>query len=224
MAGAGSQSVYGQYDAASGGYTAIAGPQINSYQVIGTVTSGPPIITDPKTGKPYPPNYVPDEQAPGTHEMWTPGSSYAEGKKLQVARLQEFTRAAIESAVRPHEEKLVDALEKGVDKYGQAVAKIGAEFGKDPGKAISNVLGGIGSSATKNAGQTMQAGQQLAGQAMRTGQQLAGQASASFGGGGSSSQASLPRVGGGQMTSVQTSQKPDRSPLMGVTGSSIRRN
>ena len=55
MAGtAGSQSIYGKYDASSGGYTAIAGPQIQSYQVIGTVTAGPPIITDPKTGKPYP--------------------------------------------------------------------------------------------------------------------------------------------------------------------------
>lgn len=218
---AGSQSVYGQYDSASGGYTAIAGPQINSYQVIGTVTAGPPIITDPKTGKAYPPNYVPDEQAPGTHEMWTPGTSFAEGKKLQVARLNEFTRSAIESAVRPYEEAVVDGMAKGVDQYGQAVAKLGQEFGKNPGKAISNALGITG--GQQLAGQALQSGQRLAGQALQTGQQLAGQASASFGGG-SLPQASQPRMRGGEMTSAQTSSAPERSPLRGTASSRFRLN
>ncbi len=202
MAGtAGSQSVYGKYDASSGGYTAIAGPQLQSYQVIGTVTAGPPIITDPKTGKPYPPNYVPDEQAPGTHEMWTPGTSLAEAKKLQVARLQEFTRSAIESAVRPWEEKLVGELEKGVDNYGQAVQNLGSQFGKDPGRAISNALG---------------VGGQITGQAVKTGQQLVGQASTSFGSGTAQPKFSS---GSGGMTSALTSKAPEaslaRSPRMG---------
>ena len=205
MAGtAGSQPVYGKYDASSGGYTAIAGPQLQSYQIIGTVTAGPPIITDPKTGKPYPPNYVPDEQAPGTHEMWTPGTSLAEAKKLQVARLQEFTRSAIESAVRPLEEKLAGQLEKGVDQYGQAVQNLGSQFGKDPGKAISNALGVGG----QLAGQAVKSGQQLAGQAVKTGQQLAGQASTSFG-----SATAQPKFssGSGGMTSALTSKAPDRA-------------
>ncbi|WP_445248481.1 hypothetical protein, partial [Microcoleus sp. OTE_8_concoct_300] len=101
------QPVYGQYDPASGGYTAIGGPQISSVKVIGTVTSGPPKIINPETGKEYPPNFVPNEQAKGTHEMWTPGSSLAESNKLQVARLNEYTRAAIEAAWRPTEEKIV---------------------------------------------------------------------------------------------------------------------
>lgn len=194
MAAAGSQPIYGQYDSKSGGYTAIAGPQLQSYQVIGTVTAGPPIITDPKTGKPYPPNYVPDEQAPGTHEMWAPGTSLAEAKKLQVARLQEFTRSAIESAVRPLEEKLVGELEKGVDQYGQAVQNLGSQFGKDPGKAISNALG---------------VGGQVAGQAVKTGQQLAGQAGAVLGG--STMQPSkLKKIGG--MDSASVSVAPERAP------------
>lgn len=204
MAGAGSQSVYGKYDASSGGYTAIAGPQLQSYQVIGTVTAGPPIITDPKTGKPYPPNYVPDEQAPGTHEMWTPGTSLAEAKKLQVARLQEFTRSAIESAVRPLEEKLAGELEKGVDQYGQAVQNLGSQFGKDPGKAVSNALGVGG----QLAGQAVKSGQQLATQAVKSGQQLAGQASASFGGGTAQPKFSM---GSNGMTSALTSKAPDRA-------------
>lgn len=215
MAAAGSQPVYGQYDPASGGYTAIGGPQINSVQVIGTVTSGPPIITNPKTGKPYPPNYVPDEQAPGTHPMWTPGSSLAEAKKLQVARLEESTRAAIESAVRPWEEKLVGQLEKGVDQYEQAVQNLGSQFGKDPGKAISNALGvggQVAGQAVKSgqqlAGQAVKTGQQLAGQAIQSGQQLAGQASASFGGGTAQPRFSM---GSNGMTSALTSKAPDRA-------------
>lgn len=215
---AGSQPVYGQFDSTSGGYTAIAGPQLQSYQVIGTVTAGPPIITDPKTGKPYPPNYVPDEQAPGTHEMWTPGTSLAEAKKLQVARLQEFTRSAIESAVRPLEEKLVGQLEKGVDRYGQAVQNLGSQFGKDPGKAISNALGVGG----QLAGQAMKSGQQLAGQTVKTGQQLAGQASASFG-----SATAQPKFssGSGGMTSALTSKAPDRPLSRSATFTSgARRN
>ncbi|MCC3410569.1 MAG: hypothetical protein JGK24_17130 [Microcoleus sp. PH2017_29_MFU_D_A] len=226
---AGSQPVYGQFDSASGGYTAIGGPQLQSYQVIGTVTAGPPIITDPKTGKPYPPNYVPDEQAPGTHEMWTPGSSLAEAKKLQVARLQEFTRSAIESAVRPLEEKLVGQLEKGVDQYGQAVQNLGSQFGKDPGKAVSNLLGGgaaqLAGGATKIGSQAIQSGQQLAGQALKSGQQLAGQVSASFGGG--TPQAKFNSGSGGGMTSALVSKAPERA-LTGGTGpvftSGARRN
>lgn len=208
MAGAG-QSVYGQYDQASGGYTAIGGPQINSIQVIGTVTAGPPIITDPKTGKPYPPNYVPDEQAPGTHEMWTPGSSFAEAKKLQVARIQEFTRAAIESAVRPWEEAVVKVGEGAVDQYGQAVAKLGSEFGKDPGKAVSNILGAGGNQAAKLAGQAVSSGQQLAGQAVKAGQQILGQSSPSFGGG-----SQTPRMGG--MDSALVSKAPESQPSRGT--------
>lgn len=62
------QPVYGQYDPASGGYTAIGGPQTDSIKVIGTVTQGRPIITNPETGKPYPPGFIPNEQAKGTHE------------------------------------------------------------------------------------------------------------------------------------------------------------
>lgn len=200
------QPVYGQYDAKSGGYTAIGGPQLQSYQVIGTVTAGPPIITDPKTGKPYPPNYVPDEQAPGTHEMWTPGSSLAEAKKLQVARLQEFTRSAIESAVRPSEEKLVAALGKGVDQYGQAVGNIGSQIGKDPGKAVSNALGVGG----QFVGQVAKSGQQLAGQAVKTGQQIVGQASTSFGGGMPQAKFSSGSGSGGGMTSALVSKAPER--------------
>lgn len=188
---AGSQSVYGTYDPSSGGYTAIGGPQLQSYQVIGTVTAGPPIITDPKTGKPYPPNYVPDEQAPGTHEMWTPGTSLAEAKKLQVARLQEFTRAAIESAVRPFEEKLVGQLEKGVDQYGQAVEKLGSQFGTDPGKAVSAALG-------------------IGAQAVKTGQQLVGKATASLGSGGGTSAPVKPKIGG--MSSALVSVAPEVAP------------
>lgn len=187
---AGSQSVYGTYNPSSGGYTAIGGPQLQSYQVIGTVTAGPPIITDPKTGKPYPPKYIPDEQAPGTHEMWTPGTSLAEAKKLQVARLQEFTRAAIESAVRPLEEKLVGELEKGVDQYGQAVEKLGSQFGKDPGKAVSTALG-------------------VGAQAVKTGQQLVGKATASLGIGGTPAPAK-PKIGG--MSSALVSVAPEVAP------------
>ncbi len=216
MAGAG-QSVYGQYDQASGGYTAIGGPQLQSYQVIGTVTAGPPIITDPKTGKPYPPNYIPDEQAPGTHEMWAPGSSFAEAKKLQVARLQEFTRAAIESAVRPWEEAAVKVGEGAVDSYGKAVAKLGNEFGKDPGKAVSNILGAGGSQALKSgqqiAGQAISSGQQVAGQIAKTGQQLLGGSTSSAGG----SQA--PRMGG--MTSALVSKAPESSPSRGTSAPSF---
>ncbi|MEZ2226605.1 MAG: hypothetical protein ACBR12_26075 [Microcoleus sp.] len=187
---AGSQSVYGTYNPSSGGYTAIGGPQLQSYQIIGTVTAGPPIITDPKTGKPYPPNYIPDEQAPGTHEMWTPGTSLAEAKKLQVARLQEFTRSAIESAVRPLEEKLVGELEKGVDQYGQAVEKFGSQFGKDPGKAVSTALG-------------------VGAQAVKSGQQLVGKATASLGIGGAPAPAK-PKIGG--MSSALVSVAPEVAP------------
>lgn len=216
MAGAG-QPVYGQYDQAAGGYTAIGGPQLQSYQVIGTVTAGPPIITDPKTGKPYPPNYIPDEQAPGTHEMWTPGSSFAEAKKLQVARIQEFTRAAIESAVRPWEEAAVKIGEGAVDDYGKAVTKLGSEFGKDPGKAASNILGAGGSQALKAgqqiAGQAISSGQKLASQAVKTGQQLLGGSTSSVSG------SQTPRMGG--MDSALISKAPESSPIRGTSAPSF---
>ncbi len=206
------QPVYGQYDPASGGYTAIGGPQISSVKVIGTVTSGPPKIINPETGKEYPPNFVPNEQAKGTHEMWTPGSSLAESNKLQVARLNEYTRAAIEAAWRPTEEKIVKEQEKLVTQYGQVSKKLGTEFGKDPGKAISNLLGGgasqLAGGAAKIGGQVIQSGQQLAGQAVKTGQQLAGQASASFGGGTVQPKFSM---GSNGMTSALTSKAPDRA-------------
>lgn len=207
MAGAG-QPVYGQYDQASGGYTAIGGPQINSTQVIAVVTSGPPIITDPKTGKPYPPNYVPSEQAPGTHEMWTPGSSLNDAMGLKVARLNEINRSTIESMVRPTEEKLVKALGEGVDSYERAATKFGSEFGKDPGKAVGNILGAGGGQVAKLAGQAIGSGQQIAGQIGKVGQQLLGQGSASSGGG---SQA--PRMGG--MTSALVSKAPESQPSRG---------
>lgn len=199
---AGSQSVYGAYNPSSGGYTAIGGPQLQSYQVIGTVTAGPPIITDPKTGKPYPPSYIPDEQAPGTHEMWTPGTSFAEAKKLQVARIQEFTRSAIESAVRPLEEKLVGALEKGVDQYGQAVEKFGSQFGKDPGKAVSTALG-------------------VGAQAVKSGQQLVEKATASLGIGGAPAPAK-PKIGG--MSSALVSVAPEVAPSRTVPLTSFSRS
>lgn len=206
------QPVYGQYDSASGGYTAIAGPQINSTQVIASVVSGPPIIIDPKTGKPYPPNYVPTEQAPGTHEMWTPGSSWAEGRKLAAARLQEINRSWIEERVRPHEEALVKKVNEGVDVYEQTAKKFGSEFGKDPGKAVSNLLGGgaaqVVGGAAKIGGQAIQSGQQIVGQAVKSGQQLAGQATASFGG--TSAPAAKPRMGG--MDSALVSVAPERMP------------
>lgn len=213
MAGAG-QSVYGQYDQASGGYTAIGGPQINSMKVIGTVVSGPPIITNPKTGKPYPPNYVPSQQEPGTHEEWRPGSSISEAGALGVARLNELTWGAIEKGIRPWEEKLVKAGEEGIEQYGQAVTKFGTEFGKDPGKAVGNILGSGGSQVAKLAGQAVSSGQQLAGQAIKTGQQLLGQSSTSSGGG---SQA--PRMGG--MTSALVSKAPESQPSRGTSAPSF---
>lgn len=204
------QPIYGQYDPASGGYTAIGGPQINSIKMIGTVTSGPPIIINPETGKAYPPNFVPNEQAKGTHEMWTPGSSLAESNKLQVARMNEYTRAAIEAGLRPTEEKIVKLQGELVTQYGQASKKFGTELGKDPGKAISNLLGGgaaqLAGGAAKIGGQVIQSGQQLAGQAVKTGQQLAGQASVSFGGGTAQSKFSM---GSNGMTSALTSKAPD---------------
>ena len=204
------QPVYGQYNSASGGYTAIGGPQINSIKMIGTVTSGPPIIINPETGKAYPPGFIPNEQAKGTHELWTFGSSLAEARTLQVARLREITRAAMEKGIRPHEEKLVNELNKGVDSYEQAVMKFGTAFGKDPGKAVSNLLGGgasqLAGGAAKIGGQVIQSGQQLAGQAVKTGQQLAGQASVSFGGGTAQSKFSM---GSNGMTSALTSKAPD---------------
>ena len=204
------QPIYGQYDPASGGYTAIGGPQINSIKMIGTVTSGPPIIINPETGKAYPPNFVPNEQAKGTHEMWTPGSSLAESNKLQVARMNEYTRAAIEAGLRPTEEKIVKLQGELVTQYGQASKKFGTELGKDPGKAISNLLGGgaaqLAGGAAKIGGQVIQSGQQLAGQAVKTGPQLAGQASVSFGGGTAQSKFSM---GSNGMTSALTSKAPD---------------
>jgi hypothetical protein len=223
------QPVYGQYDPASGGYTAIGGPQINSIKMIGTVTSGPPIIINPETGKPYPPGFIPNEQAKGTFELWTMGSSLAENNKLQTARLREITRAAIEKGIRPYEEKLVNELNKGVDSYEQAVMTFGTAFGKDPGKAVSNLLGGgaaqLAGGATKIGSQAIQSGQQLAGQALKSGQQLAGQVSASFGGG--TPQAKFNSGSGGGMTSALVSKAPERA-LTGGTGpvftSGARRN
>jgi hypothetical protein len=159
---------------------------------MGTVTSGPPIIIDPETGKPYPPNYIPNEQAPGTHEMWTPGSSLGEAKKLQKARLDEFTRSRIETVVRPHEEALVKRLDQGVDQFERGVDNVI----KNPGKAISNALG---------------VGEQVAGQAVKTGQQLVGQASKLVLGGG---RVQAPQKIGG-MDSALVSVAPERMPRTG---------
>lgn len=217
------QPVYGQYDSASGGYTAIGGPQINSTQVIATVTHGPPIIIDPKTGKPYPPNYVPNEQAPGTHEMWTPGSSWAEGRKLAAARLDEYNRAAIEAGLRPREEELVKKQDQLVTQYGQAVTKFGTEFGKDPGKAISNLIGGGGAqlagAATKAGSQIVQSGQQLAGQAVNTGQQLMGKAGITLGGGAVQSKSTQISGAGSALVSVAPARPPERTPRAGFSRS-----
>lgn len=204
MAAAG-QPVYGQYDPSSGGYTAVSGSQVQSLQVIANVVAGPPIIINPKTGKPYPPNYIPDEQAPGTHEMWTPGSAMADDRKLKAARLQEINRSNIEGMTRPHLEKLMKKGDELIDAYETASGKFSAEFGKDPGKAISNALG---------------VGGQIAGQAVKTGQQLAGQASTSFGSGTAQSKFSM---GSNGMTSALVSKAPEapiaRSPRMGSSSS-----
>ncbi len=228
MAAAGSQPVYGQYDPSSGGYTAVSGSQIQSLQVIANVVAGPPIIINPKTGKPYPPNYIPDEQAPGTHEMWTPGSAMADDRKLKAARVQEINRSNIETATRPHLEKLMKRGDELIDVYETASGKFSAEFGKDPGKAISNALGvggQVAGQAVKGgqqlAGQAVKTGQQLAGQAVKTGQQLAGQASTSFG----SATAQPKFSSGGGMTSALTSKAPDRPLSRSATFTSgVRRN
>lgn len=199
------QPVYGQYDPASGGYTAIGGPQINSIKMIGTVTSGPPIIINPETGEKYPPNFIPNEQAKGTHEMWTPGSSLNENWQLQKARLQEYTRAGIEKRVRPYEEALVAEKNKYVDAYGRVMVG-----GESPKKVLSEILGNNQAIKTGQqlAGQAVKTGQQLAGQAVKTGQQLAGQASASFGGGTAPPKFSM---GSNGMTSALTTKAPDRA-------------
>lgn len=156
----------------------------------------------------------------------TMGSSLSEARILQVARLREITRAAMEKGIRPHEEKLVNELNKGIDSYEQAAVKFGTQFGKDPGKAISNLLGGgaaqLAGGAAKIGGQVVQSGQQLAGQAVRTGQQLTGQASASFS---SSTAQSKFSMGSNGMTSALTSKAPDRPLSRSATFSSgVRRN
>lgn len=212
--GAGAQPVYGQYDQASGGYTAIGGPQISSVKMIGTVTSGPPKITNPKTGELYPANYIPNTQEPGTHEMTRPGDALAEDGALQVARIHEYTWNAINAGLGPLEEKLINIRKGAVDQYGQAVTKLGAEFGKDPGKAIGNILGSGGNQVAKLAGQAVSSGQQLAGQAVNAGQQLLGQSSPTSGGG-----SQTPRMGG--MTSALISKAPESQPLRGTSAPSL---
>lgn len=214
MAGtAGSQQVYGQYDPNSGGYTAISGSQIQSLQVIANVVAGPPIIINPKTGKPYPPNYIPDEQAPGTHEMWTPGSAMADDRKLKAARVQEINRSNIETATRPHLEALMKKGDEAIDTYEAVSGKLATEFGKDPGRAISNALG-IGGQVV---GQAVKSGQQLAGQAVKTGQQLVGQAGAVLGGGAMQQPSKLKKIGGMDSASVSVAPErvPERTPRSG---------
>lgn len=87
--------------------------------IYATVTSGQPIILDPKTGIPYPPGFIPEIQDPNTWEGWQLGDSWKETQTLADAKLAEMHRTAKEIAFRPGEEMV-----------GNRVAKLKTDFGQ----------------------------------------------------------------------------------------------
>ncbi|MEG4529884.1 hypothetical protein [Microcoleus sp. D2_18a_D3] len=193
------------------------GQQFGHTTIYAVVESGQPIILDPKTGKPYPPGYIPTIQDPNTWEQWTPGQSWAETMELANAELAEGKRQAIETLVRPGEEAAAEATQGFMRDLNNAANKLA-------GQTAQNLYGKDNKTLKNLQEQASQTGRQVINQApqvVRQGaQNLTQQAGKMFSGVTSSGSVS-PRpaasaFGGGGMTSASTSVVGDRAAFSGT--------
>lgn len=185
------------------------GQQFGHTTIYAVVESGQPIILDPKTGKAYPPGYIPTIQDPNTWEQWQPGQSWAETMELANAELQEGKRQAIETLVRPGEEAAAETAQGFMRDFSAATNKLAGQtaqslYGKD-----NKTLKDLQSQASQTGRQVIN----QAPQALQKAGQTATQQAAKFIGGGSVSGS-----GGayGGMTSASTTVTADRAPYSGT--------
>ncbi|MEG5045970.1 hypothetical protein [Microcoleus sp. B4-C1] len=190
------------------------GQQFGHTTIYAVVESGQPIILDPKTGKAYPPGYIPTIQDPNTWEQWAPGQSWAETMELANAELQEGKRQAIETLVRPGEEAAAEATQGFMRDLSTAANKLA-------GQTAQNLYGKDNKTLKGLQEQASQAGREVINQApqvMRQGaQNLTQQAGKMFSGVTSSgSSSSRTAAYGGGMTSASTSVVGDRTAFSGT--------
>lgn len=151
------------------------GLQFGHTTIYAVVESGQPIIIDPKTGKKYPPGYIPTIQDPNTWEQWQPGQSWTETMKLANAEFKEGMRQAQETLIRPGEEAAANTvqgfmqdLSKAANKWsGQAAQGL---YGKD-----NQTLKDIQSRASQTGQQVINQAPQIAQQAIKQAPQAARQ-------------------------------------------------
>lgn len=181
------------------------GQQFGHTTIYAVVESGQPIILDPKTGKAYPPGYIPTIQDPNTWEQWQPGQSWAETMELANAELQEGKRQAIETLVRPGEEAAAETAQGFMRDLSTATNKLATQgaqnlYGKD-----NKTLKDIQSRAGQTGREVINQAPQVVGRASQT---VTQQVTKVLGGGSLSISGSSTAYGGG-MSSASTSVAGD---------------
>lgn len=144
--------------------------------VTANMTFGPPIIFD-ENGNPYPPGYVPEVVAPGTHDLPMPGDAFREAMTKTMADAQEALRQAAVGITSPLEEKLASGIQQQVDNFKNKGIPQAEQFGRSlagnpvgTAKQVSNAA----SSALNRAPSAINSGAAAAGSATRQIQNTAG--------------------------------------------------
>lgn len=108
--------------------------------VYAQVESGPPIIMNPETGKPYPPGFTPTVQNPYTHDLYQPFEKMQEAKQLRDAEAAAARNKFLENTLGKWEGEAADRMLEEGRKSDEQLIKDSEALGKDPKGFITGKL------------------------------------------------------------------------------------
>jgi hypothetical protein len=108
--------------------------------VYAQVESGPPIIIDPETGKPYPPGFTPTVQNPYTHDLYQPFEKMQEAKERRDFEAAAARNKALENTLGKWEGEAADRMLAEGRKSDEQLIKDSEALGKDPKGFITGKL------------------------------------------------------------------------------------